>query len=150
MILIIPWTQIFLRDLQTTSLTFGDDRFGIRSEEFLQRLWIPAGYHSNRITSLVAFLTFPEVLPKVGQMIERMRLDSLLHCFCPLLVRDGYISNRPPHHPPESFDDLPHCWRFAHQRVYILGRHAGVSQKSGRILTVRSARMASTPVARSP
>src|SRR5271169_4558389 len=63
-------------------------------------------------------------------MIERVRIDPLLHCFNPLLVRDGHIANRPPHRPTESFDNFPHCWSFAHQGVYILRRHARVSQKS--------------------
>src|SRR5271169_6220107 len=102
----------FSSNWPTTSLTTGIDEFGIRSEELLQRLRIPASDHTNGIRSLEAFPTFPEVLPKMGQMIERVRIDPLLHCFNPLLVRDGHIANRPPHRPTESFDNFPHCWSF--------------------------------------
>src|SRR5882762_1051622 len=100
-----------------TSLTSGIDEFGIRSEELFQRLRIPASDHTNGIGSLEVLLAFPEVLPKMCQMIERMRIDPLLHCLSPLLVRDGHIANRPPYRAAESFDNFPHCWSFAHQRV---------------------------------
>src|SRR6266705_2251384 len=64
-------------------------------------------------------------------MIDRVRIDSLLHCLSPLLVGDRNISNWPPDCPSESFDNFPHCWSFAHHRVSILRRHSGVSQKGG-------------------
>lgn len=72
---------------------------------------------TDGIGSLEVFFTFPEVLPEMCQMIERVRVDPLLHCVCPLLVRDGDISNRPPNSPRQTFDHLSHCWSFADQRL---------------------------------
>ena len=62
-------------------LNCGAKDFGIRPEELFQRLRIPAGDLTNRIGSLAVFLTIPEVLPKMGQMIERVGIDvaPLLH-----------------------------------------------------------------------
>ncbi len=108
----------------------GGERFRIGSEELLQRLWIPASDLSNAGSTLTAFLTVPKVLPKVGQMIECMRIHSLLHCFRPLLVRDRHIANRPPDSLAKRLDDLAHCWSFAYQWVYRFGGQVGACQKS--------------------
>src|SRR6266567_2034243 len=111
--LLCAWDDIYH---SIDSVFPGADRFGILPEKFLQRLRIPAGYHTNRFGSLEVFPTFPEVLPKMGQMIDRVRIDSLLHCLSPLLVGNRNISNWPPDCPAESFDNFPHCWGFAHHR----------------------------------
>src|SRR5207249_3608372 len=116
--------------LRVPNVTFGADRFGIRSEELFQRLWIPARDLTNSIGSLAVFLTIPEVLPKMGQMIEGVGIDSLLYCIRPLLVCDWHIANRPPDSFTKGFDNLPHCRSFAHQRVYLFGGRVGGSQKS--------------------
>src|SRR5579863_6309136 len=113
----------------TTSLTCGTHKFGVRAEELLQRLRIPACDHTNGLCRLPALLIFPEVLPEMGQMIMRMRIDPLLHGFRPLLVRDGHIPDRPPDRPAEGFNNFPHGQRFAHHRVHIVRRRAGTSQK---------------------
>src|SRR5258707_14533653 len=94
---------------KATSLTCGADRFGVRSEELFQRLWIPARDLTNSIGNLAVFLTIPEVLPKMGQMIECVGIDSLLHCIRPLLVCDWHIADRPPDSFTKGFDNLPHC-----------------------------------------
>src|ERR1700678_1108718 len=111
-------------------MTRGAEGFGIGAEELLQREWIPAGDRKNCAGRLVARLTLPEVLPKMGQMIERMRIDSRLYYLSPLFVCDGYITNGSAHHSTESFDDFPHRWRFVHQRIDVLGRQAGARQQS--------------------
>src|SRR5229473_4595787 len=111
-------------------MTRGAEEFGIGSEKLLQRLWIPAGDRTYCAGSLVGHLTFPEGLPEMGQMIERVRIDSRPHCLSPLLVCDGYIANGPAHHPTESFDNIPHRWRLVHHWVNILGRQAGACQES--------------------
>lgn len=64
-------------------------------------------------------------------MMERVRVDALLHGFSPLLVGNRHIANRPPDRPAQSFNDLPHGWSFVHERVYGLGGQARAGQKSG-------------------
>ena len=59
-----------------------------------------AGDRTYSVGSLVAFPTFPEVLPKMCQMIERVRIEPLLHGISPLLVRDRDVSNRPSDRSP--------------------------------------------------
>src|SRR5438132_6686964 len=112
-----------------TSLTTGDEESGIPSKELLQRLWIPTSDHTNRIGGLVAFLTLPEVLPKVRQMVESVRIKPLFHCIGPLLVRDGHVSNRPSDGSPESFGHLFYCWSLADESVRVLRRQPGISQQ---------------------
>lgn len=107
-----------------------DEILGIRPEELFQGLWIPPGNHTNCIGSLALFLTIPEILPKMAQVIEGVRIEMLLHGVGPLLVRDGHISDRPPERLGESFDNLAHGWSFAHEQVYVSGRQAGTGQKS--------------------
>src|SRR6266700_8008563 len=85
----------------------GAERSDVLSEELLQRLWSPACYLTNRIGSLAGFLTIPEVLPKVGQVIECMGIDSFLHRICPLLVCDWHIANRPSDSFTKGFNNLP-------------------------------------------
>src|SRR6185437_3745445 len=65
-------------------------------------------------------------------MIERVRIDSLLHCLSPLLVRNRYIADRPPYSFAKGFDNFPDRRSFTHDGVYILGRHAGISQEGCR------------------
>src|SRR4051812_44033789 len=65
-------------------------------------------------------------------MIERVRINSPLHCLSPLLVRDRYIADGPPDGFTKSFDNFPHGWSFTHEGVYILGRHTGISQEGRR------------------
>src|ERR1700733_8353930 len=127
MIYIIPYDSDFIR---APHVTFGAERFGIRQEKLFQRLWISPSKHTTGIGNLDTVLTFPEVLPKMGQMIERVRIDSLLYCISPLFVSDWHISNLPPDCPPQSFNDFPHCRSLAHQGVYILGGQAGASEKN--------------------
>ena len=62
-------------------------------------------------------------------MIERVWVESLLHGFGPLLVRDSYITNRQSEHSAKSIDNLAHRWGFARQRVERFGRQAGTNQK---------------------
>ena len=47
----------------------------IPAEELLECLRIPAGHCADRIRCTEALFTFPEVLPKMAQMIERVRAD---------------------------------------------------------------------------
>jgi len=110
----------------------GAERFSIRSEELFQRLWIPAGYDTNRIRRPEAFRSFPEILPKMRQMIERVRIDSLLHCPNPLLVRNRYVADLPPYRFTKGFDNFPHRRRFTHEGVHALGRQTGIRQEGCR------------------
>src|SRR5271155_2641560 len=110
---------------RVTSCTRGAEKVSIRPEKLLQGLWLPAGDCLNCAGNLVVLLTLPVVLPKMGQMIERMRIEPCFHCLSPLLVCDGYIANGPADHPTESFDNFPHGWRFVHEWVDILGWQAG-------------------------
>src|SRR5260370_41487284 len=113
-----------------TSSTSGTDRFGICSEEFFQGLWSPACNLTNRISGPAAFLTIPKIAPKMGQMIERVRVDWVFYSLGPLLVCDCRIANRPTHNFTKSFDNLLYSWSFAHQLVYLFGRKLGAGQKS--------------------
>src|SRR6185312_10666411 len=65
-------------------------------------------------------------------MIERVRIEPLLHSLSPLLVRDRYIADRPPYGVTKGFDNFPHRRRFTHDGVYILGRQTGIGQKGCR------------------
>ena len=65
--------------LPNGSLTGGVDKFRIRPEELLQRLRVLARNHTNRVRSLVVFLASPEELPEMGQVVERVRINPLLH-----------------------------------------------------------------------
>ena len=94
--------------------------FGIRSEKFFQCLRLSPGDYTDRIGSVKVLFTSPEVLPKMCQVIERVRIEPLFHCIGPLLVRDGDISNRAPDGSSQSFGDLFHCWSFADQGVHVL------------------------------
>ena len=97
-----------LLNYSETSLTSGSERAGCRSEELLQRLRIPAGDRTDRIGRPGACLTFSKVPPKMGQMIERVRIDSLLYCIGPLFVSNRHILNLPSDSLPQSFNDFPH------------------------------------------
>src|ERR1700757_3350661 len=116
--------------LPNGSLTRRVDKFRIRSEKLLQGLRIPASNHTNSIGRLVVILVLAEVLPKLGQMIERVRVDSLLRGLSPLLVGYRYITNRPPDRLAQSFDEFLYRWSFADEGVYGLGWKAGVSEES--------------------
>ena len=105
MIYIIPYDSDFIR---APHVTFGAERFGIRQEKLFQRLWISPSKHTTGIGNLDTVLTFPEVLPKMGQMIERVRIDSLLYCIGPLFVSNRHILNLPSDSLPQSFNDFPH------------------------------------------
>jgi hypothetical protein len=105
------------------------DCFGIRPEKFFQRLRISSGDHTDRIGSLDAFFTSPEVLPKMCQMIERVKIDPLLHRIGPLLVRDCHVSSRPSDGSLESFGHLSHCWSFADQSVRALKRRTRIGKQ---------------------
>ena len=72
----VPCDSVFI---DSPNVTLGAERFGIRQEELLQRLRISASKHTAGIGNLVVLLIFPVVLPKMGQMIERVRIDSLFH-----------------------------------------------------------------------
>src|SRR5215469_2790911 len=61
-------------------------------------------------------------------MIERVRVDPLLHCICPLIVGDCHVSNRPSDRSPKSFGHLSHRRRFAHQSVRTLKRRTRIGQ----------------------
>src|ERR1700724_1046435 len=86
---------------------------------------------TNRVGCLAAFLAVPEVLPPMGQMIECMGIDSLLHCICPLLVCDWHIANRPADSFAKGFNNLARRQSFTHQRVYLFRGRVGSGQKSG-------------------
>lgn len=105
------------------------DCFGIRSEKFFQRLRISSGNYMDSSGSLEVSFTSPEVLPKMCQMIERVRIDPLLHCIGPLLVRDCHVSNWPSDYSRKSLDHLSHCWSCADQGVHALRRRTGISQQ---------------------
>src|SRR5262245_5164552 len=63
------------------------------------------------------------------QMIESVRVDTLLHRIGPLLVRDCHISNRPSDGSRESLGHLSHCGRFANKRVRTLKRRTRISKQ---------------------
>ncbi len=111
-------------------MSFGGHRLGVRPEKFFQRLRIPARDLANRIGSLAWLLAVPEVLPEMAQMIERVRIDSLLHGVGPLFICDGHIADRPSQRSPQSLNNFPHRWSFAHQRVDILSGRLGARQES--------------------
>ena len=88
------------------------DCFGIRSEKFFQCLRILSGNQTDGIGGLELLFASPEVLPEMCQMIDRVRVDPLLHCIGPLLVRDCDISKRPTNCPGQTLDHLPYCRSF--------------------------------------
>src|ERR1700757_2335223 len=110
--------EIFIApDRETTSLARPAEGFGIRPEEILQPLRFPASHLTNSIGSVALFPAIPEVLPKMAQMIEGVRIDSLLHSLSPLLIRDWDITNWPTQHTSKGFDNFPHCQSLGYQRV---------------------------------
>src|ERR1700722_17269839 len=92
------------------------DRFGtgrlviegrcISSKVLLQRLRLSTSHRTNRICSPEVVSASSEVLPKMGQMIDSVWIDSLLHCLYPLLVRNLHIANRPAERSANGFDNL--------------------------------------------
>src|SRR5580693_3861285 len=110
-------------------LSTAGEECGILPEELLQRLWIPASEYASRIGSLIAFFTLPECLPKMGEMIERVRMEAPLHRIGPLLVRGSHISNGPSDRSPQSFGHLSHGGSFTDQSVGALRRHARIGQQ---------------------
>jgi hypothetical protein len=105
-------------------------RFTIDSEELFQGLWIPPGNRTNCVGSLALFLTISEVSPKMAQVIEGVRIETLLYCPSPLLIRDLDIPNLPPDRFAQSRDNFPHGWSCAYQRINVLRGKAGVCQES--------------------
>jgi hypothetical protein len=110
-------------------LTSDGERFGIGSEELLQRLWTPAGDRTNCAGCLKVPLGSAEVLPEMGQMIERMRIEPRLYCLGLLLVGDRYIANWTPYRFAQSLDNLSGGKRFGDQ-INTVRRQAKVGQKS--------------------
>ena len=62
-------------------------------------------------------------------MIERVRVDPLLHRIGPLLIRDGHVSDLPSDGCAESFDHLSHRRRLADQRIHTLLRRTRTSKQ---------------------
>jgi len=89
-------------------MAFGDHRFGIDPKKPFQRLWIPARDLANSMGSLALLLAFPEVLPEMAQMIERVWVESLLNGADPLLVCNGHIADWPSQRSAKSLDNLAH------------------------------------------
>src|SRR5215469_15197872 len=62
-------------------------------------------------------------------MIERVRIDPLLHRIRPLLVGDGDVSNWPSDSSPESIDHLSYSQGFSKQSVCALRGGARICQQ---------------------
>src|SRR5262249_37322470 len=95
----------------------------------LQCLRIPPSDRTDHIGGLEAFFTSPEVLPKMRQMIDRVRVDPLLHRIGPLLIRDCHVLNLPTDGSSESFGHLSYRRRFAHQWVGALKWRTRISKQ---------------------
>jgi len=102
----------------------------IRPNKLLQRLRFAASHSTDRFRSSEGHFALSEVLPKMGQMIYCVRIDSLLHCLLPLLVCDWHVTDWPAERLAESLDNLPYRLSLGHQREHRFGRYIRLREKS--------------------